>query len=100
MEELGFKTITSENWLQADPAFRVFCKSTGQKTVETVISDDLLRRILKPRLSESVPKQVRALFEVARCSMCYGHFFYPLFILGEEELFRVAEAVDYLIKSL
>jgi hypothetical protein len=35
---------------------------------------------------------VHALFEVARGSLAYGYFFYPLYALAGEQLFRVAEA--------
>ncbi len=48
--------------------------------------------ILKPNLNETVPTEVKALFEVARGSLVYGYFFYPLYTLGLEQLFRVAEA--------
>ena len=42
-------------------------------------------------LSKSVPENVRTLFEVARGSLAYGYFFYPLYTLACEQLFRVAE---------
>lgn len=48
--------------------------------------------ILKPNLNETVPTEVKALFEVARGALVYGYFFYPLYTLGLEQLFRVAEA--------
>jgi hypothetical protein len=39
-----------------------------------------------------VPKNIQALFEVARGAIAYGYFFYPLYALAAEQLFRVAEA--------
>ena len=51
-----------------------------------------LSLFLDPTLSKSVPENVRALFEVARRSSAYGYFFYPLYTLACEQLFRIAEA--------
>ncbi|MBE0411557.1 MAG: DUF4145 domain-containing protein, partial [Anaerolineales bacterium] len=51
-----------------------------------------LKHILKPQLLEDVPQDVQALFEVARGALLYGYFFYPLYTLAAEQLFRVAEA--------
>ena len=100
MSEFGFKRITPENWLQPDPVMRAFVKLAPHGP-ESITSDELLQYILEPRLSESVPREVRALFEVARGAMCYGYFFYPLYTLAYEQLFRVAEtAVTLKCKSL
>ena len=32
------------------------------------------------------------MFEVARGALCYGYYFYPMFALGAEQLYRVSEA--------
>ncbi len=39
-----------------------------------------------------MPEEVQVLFEVARGAMVYGWFFYPLYMLGTEQLTRVGEA--------
>lgn len=52
----------------------------------------LLAHVLSPQLSERVPTDIAKLFEVARGAMCYAYFFYPLWTLAAEQLFRVAEA--------
>jgi hypothetical protein len=54
--------------------------------------EEWLALFLDPTLSKSVPENVRALFEVSRGSLAYGYFFYPLYTLACEQLFRVAEA--------
>ncbi len=54
--------------------------------------EEWLALFLDPTLSKSVPDNVRTLFEVARGSLAYGYFFYPLYTLACEQLFRVAEA--------
>jgi hypothetical protein len=98
--EFGFKNITRENWLDPDPILAGFVKLTPRGP-EQITSDDLLADILEPRLSETVPREVRALYEVARGAMCYGYFFYPLYTLTYEQLFRVAEtAVTIKCRSL
>lgn len=47
---------------------------------------------MKPQLATTVPEQVLGLFEVARGSILYGWFFYPLLTLASEQLHRVQEA--------
>jgi hypothetical protein len=57
------------------------------------LSRKLIFRIgTKPKLNATVPANVRVLFEVARGSLVYGYFFYPLYTLAAEQLFRVGEA--------
>jgi hypothetical protein len=46
---------------------------------------------MKPKLIKAVPKEICSLLEVARGAMIYGYFFYPLYTLGCEQLFRVAD---------
>ncbi len=100
MGESGFKNITSENWLEPDPVLKAFVKLTSHGP-EQITADDLLKHIFEPRLNEYVPQEVKALFEVARGAMCYGYFFYPLYTLTSEQLFRVAEtAVTLKCKAL
>ena len=41
---------------------------------------------------KAVPIQIHALYEVVRGAIIYGYLFYPLYTLGIEQLFRVAEA--------
>ena len=89
----NFKTLTSENWLVADPASTIFSKVSHTDGTATPMSgQEWLSLFLDPTLSKPVPDNVRALFEVARGSLAYGYFFYPLYTLACEQLFRVAEA--------
>jgi len=45
--------------------------------------------------------EVRKLFAVARGSIVYGYFFYPLLTLATEQLYRVVEAaVDYKCREM
>jgi hypothetical protein len=100
MSKFGFKKITPSNWLDPDKVLRGFVKMSSTRA-QPLTADDYLRHILSPELIESVPKDVRALFEVARGAMIYGYFFYPLFTLAAEQLFRVSEAaVSHKCKAL
>ncbi len=51
---------------------------------------DWVKKILRPALSKKTPKDVAYLFEVARGSMCYGFYFYPLFSMASEQLHDVS----------
>jgi len=92
MSKLGFKEITPSNWLERDDILRGFVRMSSDGQSQPITGDEYLRNILRPKLLESVPTDVQALFEVARGAMAYGYFFYPLYTLAAEQLFRVAEA--------
>lgn len=93
MEILGFKNLTQTNWLHPDDVVLLFKRlSSGDGTIHDVSGEEWAREFLGPHLIPEVPHEVRKLFEVARGSMIYGFFFYPLYALGVEQLARVAEA--------
>lgn len=78
----GFKKLTLANW--REPTFpKLFPNLTEEKWVSTVMEAQLI---------EAVPQEVSAMFEVARGSILYGWFFYPLHTLASEQLYRVLEA--------
>lgn len=71
---------------------KVFIKISPDGRSRPITGDEYLNHIFRPKLLESVPTEVQALFEVARGAMAYGYFFYPLYTLAAQQLFRVAEA--------
>jgi hypothetical protein len=78
---LGFKTLTPANWKEADlPAY-----------TNGLLEPEWLAAVLQPQVHADVPKDVRALFEVARGTLMYGWFFYPLCTLASEQSFRVLD---------
>jgi hypothetical protein len=90
---LGFKKLTPENWLEAEEIMSVFVRlSLTDGSTSNITGEEWAARFLKPQLTPSVPIEVFKLFEVARGSIAYGYFFYPLFTLAAEQLLRVAEA--------
>jgi len=92
MAKFGFKEITPSDWLEPDDVLKGFVRISPDGRSHTITGEEYLRDILRPRLLESVPIGVQALFEVARGGMVYGYFFYPLYALAVEQLFRVIEA--------
>jgi len=85
------KKITPSNWLEPDDVLKGFVRLSPNGQI-TLRGENYLTYIVRPNLHESVPSYVQELFEVARGAMAYGYFFYPLFTLAMEQLFRVAEA--------
>jgi hypothetical protein len=93
MTDLGFKNISPENWLKPDPMTQDFAQQLEPDMGTRPLSgEELLHEIFQPQLSPSVPLEIRKLFEVARGAMVYGYYFYPLFSLAIEQLYRVLEA--------
>ena len=78
----GFKAITPENWQSKDEVAQYFIRD----------SNVWIALYLSPKLSSQVPKDIAAMFEVARGSMVYGWYFYPMLTLGTEQCYRIAEA--------
>jgi len=88
----GFKTITLENWKQPDNVSVKMAPLSSNAFSEESRGNPFLEHILRPHLKENVPHEIRRLFEVARGAMVYSYFFYPLFTIALEQLFRVGEA--------
>jgi hypothetical protein len=102
MESLRFKQLTVDNYQQPDPVLTAFVRmSEKDGSTRTLTGEDWAEKILAVELSEQVPLEVRRLFAVARGALLYGYFFYPLYTLGAEQLFRVAEsAVGHKCRNL
>jgi hypothetical protein len=92
MSDLGFKEITVENWMKPDGILKGFVRISFNGVVSSISGEDYVQNILEPKLINKTPIEVLKLFEVARGIMVYGYFFYPLYAIGTEQLFRVLEA--------
>lgn len=88
----GFKSLTLENWTDADPVNRHFARLSPLVGPVAMDQNDWARNLLAVELSREVPSEIKNLFAIARGAMLYGWFFYPLFRLGEEQLYRVLES--------
>ncbi|UTW51908.1 hypothetical protein KFF05_00445 [bacterium SCSIO 12827] len=89
---MAFKKLNPENWDQHDPTSSVFVLVDKNGVSRTPMGGEWARMILEPGLNDCVPRDVIELFEVARATVVYGWFFYPLFAVGCEQLFIVHEA--------
>lgn len=92
MRNLGMKQISPQNWLEPDEPMNFFVSISSNGDRRAISGEEWLGSIFEAELTSDVPEEIRSLFEVARGSMVYGYFFYPLFTLAMEQLFRVEEA--------
>lgn len=92
-QDLKFKNITPDNVHLCDPETERFLGiSSPRKLMAGSIAHGVwTREFLKAELKGEVPIEIRRLFEVARGAMIYGFYFYPLYTLGCEQLYRVIE---------
>lgn len=101
MTILGIKEISLDNICERDLILNNFLKITQDGQRKPIDLSDYLNDIMAPHLIGTVPKEIKILFEVARGTMAYGYFYYPLFAIGLEQLFRVTEAaVSHKCKAL
>lgn len=102
MPELGFKKLSLENWLKPEDFPSLWVQVSHEDgSTKSMSCEDWLEEILVPKLENYIPKEIHALFEVARGAIAYGCFFYPLYTLGTEQLFRILEtAVKIKCKEL
>jgi hypothetical protein len=92
MPSSGFKELTPTNWLEPDDIMVGFVARDPDGEVRPISANHWAESILSTQLAPSVPQEVQDLFAVARGGMLYGFFFYPLYTLAAEQLFRVGEA--------
>lgn len=88
----GFKQLTPDNWLEVDGVLKPFVSISANGSVNPISGREWAQRILEPNLDAHVPFEIRRLFEAARGTMLYGYFFYPIYTLAADQLYRVAEA--------
>ncbi len=87
-----FKELTIDNWLEPDETLQAFGRLslvTGQ--VHPITAEDFASSFLTIDLSDQVPEDIVAMFKVSRGVLLYGYFFYPLYALGQDQLWRVCE---------
>jgi len=86
-----FKKVTPDNWAERDPINEIFAMP-GKLGMRQMTGDDWAGLFLSVELAARVPEPVQHLFLAARNMLPYGHFFYPLYTLGSEQLYRVTDA--------
>jgi hypothetical protein len=89
---MAFKPLTLASWKEPDPVNAVFGRFDRVTGPRQMTGEDWAREFLAVELKEHVPEHIRELFAVARGAMLYGWFFYPMFLMGEQQMYRVVEA--------
>lgn len=92
----GIKALTVDNWRSVDPMSVTLVElDTASGRFQRITHERWIEWFLEPQLNHNVPGEVRTMFDVARGAMLYGCFFYPLYTLGTEQLYRVADAATW-----
>lgn len=96
-EPLRAKQLSADNWLDVDPTMAAYYRgSDDDGHVHSATNDEWAREVFSITLSEPVPQNVRDLFTATRAVLLYGCFYHPLWAVGMERAFQVAEvAVKY-----
>lgn len=91
-EPLGFKELTTDNWLERDEMTEHLVSSDWLRRGQAHVEAEWGRQILTVKLTSAAPVEIRQLHAVAQGAMLYSLFFYPLLAFASEQLFRVADA--------
>lgn len=91
MEKFGFKKLDENNWLEPDKALNGLHRIQPNGSTRPILPNEWIEDIQKQKLNDLTPFEIQKLFEVARGTMIYGYFFYPIFTLASEQFTRIAE---------
>ena len=93
------QVLTDENFLEPSPIALMFSpwglSSTGPAPATEEEVRSRVKQFTSVTLHDGVPKQLWRMFEVAKGAMVYGIFFYPLYTLGGDHLYR---GFEYLVR--
>lgn len=92
MSDFGFKQININNICEPDPTLRAFVKIDTKGQFQPFSLKDYLKYIMALKLNKNVPRDIQAMFEVVKGAMAYGYYYYPLFWLAAEQVFKIAES--------
>jgi hypothetical protein len=79
------KKLTREDWKKEESTVSHFKKVDEYSSLLSISADEWAAEFLNISLDETVPEDIRDLFEVAQGVLCYGIFFYPLYSLGAQQ---------------
>jgi len=91
MKELGIKKLDLNNWMEKGKVLKAFAKVLENGVRHEISPVEWFDCIYKAKLEVSVPENIHKLFEVARGTMTYGYFFYPIFTLAAEQFTRIIQ---------
>lgn len=82
MSNLSFKKLSTENWLVPDSTVQLWERLDPDGNFHSISGEEWLSDILQPQIDDTVPLEVKELFEVARGAMAYGYFFIRFILLA------------------
>lgn len=91
MNKISFKKINSDNWLNPDSVMSAFRVLLPNGKSRPITHKEWFEKIYSKQLDDSVPIEISELIEVARGTMTYSYFFYPIFSFAAEQFTRIAE---------
>ena len=91
MKDFSYKKLNENNWLEPDKLLSGFHRVKSDDTTKPLTISEWFAEIYKANLEDYVPDEIHKLFEVARGTMTYGYFFYPIFTFSSEQFTRIAE---------
>ena len=91
MKELGIKILDENNWLEPDKVLSGFHRIQIDGSTRPLTISEWFVEIKKAELEDNIPEDIQKLFEVARGTIAYGYFFYPIFTFASEQFTRIAE---------
>lgn len=89
IQEIHFdiKKITGANWQWEDTTTNLWRSMTSAASTPREWMDFFL----SPQVNQTVPVELAKMLEVARGTMIYSWYFYPLATLGAEQCFRILD---------
>lgn len=93
----GIKVLTESNFLEPEMGALMFSpwglSTVGPAPATKAQIRSRVKQFTSVTLHGGVPEQLWRMFEVAKGAMVFGIFFYPLYTLGGDHLYRVFEYV-------
>lgn len=90
-DEYSIKVLSYSNWLEIDETNKILIKQSTGKEPTSFSESEWFERINNIKVNDSVPSEIHYLIEVARSTMTYGYFYYPIFTFAFEQFFRITE---------
>jgi hypothetical protein len=91
MDKMNLKKIKLENWLEPDPVMNIFKRLLSDGKTQIITKEEWLKEIYNSKLTDFVSNEIHDLVEVARGTMTYGYYYYPIFTFAVEQFTRIAE---------
>lgn len=92
---MAFHRLTAEDWNLPDPLSERCAISAPDGSPIEMDGNAWAELFLSVELDTSVPEDIHDLFAIAKGTLAYGWFYYPLYDGGQQQLFRLSEAAAF-----